>query len=105
MTEEKYQTIQIFHMGLVFQISLSWLNKLRSARTLNHLIDHRQASMVDQLFTVQRVVINTHGQMDSQQASLMNQIGQTAICHSSEDSRFITWTQAGREQFVEISYT
>jgi hypothetical protein len=42
--------------------------------------------------------------MDSQQASPMNQIGPTTICLSSEDGRFIMWTQAGREQFVEISY-
>jgi hypothetical protein len=40
--------------------------------------------------------------MDSQQASPMNQIEPTAICHSSEDGRFITWTQARRELFSII---
>jgi hypothetical protein len=31
--------------------------------------------------------------------------GPTAICHSSEEDPFITWTQAGHQkQSVEISY-
>ncbi len=53
-------------MSSVLQITLSWFNVLRSARTLNHLIDCRQASKLDQLVTIQRVALNTHGGMDSQ---------------------------------------
>jgi hypothetical protein len=77
---------------------------LRSASTLNHLTDHRQVSKLDQLATIQLLAIYTHRQMDSQQASQMNQIGPTTIRHSSEDGRIITLAQAGSEQFVEISY-
>jgi hypothetical protein len=42
--------------------------------------------------------------MDSQHAHTTNH-GPTAIHHSSEEGRFITWTQAGyQKQFVEESY-
>ncbi len=99
MTEEKYQIIHMFHMGLVLQTTSSWLNVLRSAFTLNHLTDHIQAKKLDRLVTFQRVAINTHRQKHSQQASLINQIGPTAMYHSSENGPFITWTQAGCEQF------
>jgi hypothetical protein len=52
MTDEKYQIIHMFHMGSVLQITLSWFNVLRSARTLNHLTDRRQVSKLDQFVTV-----------------------------------------------------
>jgi hypothetical protein len=34
MTEAKYQIIHVFHICLVLQITLRWLNVLRSASTL-----------------------------------------------------------------------
>jgi hypothetical protein len=51
------------------------------------------------------MAINTHKPMDSQHASTMNH-RPTTICHSSEEGRFIPWTQAGHqtEQLVEINY-
>ncbi len=62
VTDEKYQTVYMFHMGLVRKITLRWFNVLRSARTLNLLTDCRQVSKLDQLVTIQHVAINTHGQ-------------------------------------------
>jgi hypothetical protein len=56
------------------------------------------------LVIVQGIAINTHETMDSQHASTMNHRPKV-ICHSSEEGRFITWTQAGHQkQFMEISY-
>jgi hypothetical protein len=60
MTDEKYKISHMFHMGLVFKITLRWFNVLRSVRTLNHLTDRRQAFKLDQLVTIQCVAINTH---------------------------------------------
>jgi hypothetical protein len=53
MTDEKYRIIHMFHMGLVLQITSSWFNVLRSARTLNYPTDRRQVSKLDQFVTIQ----------------------------------------------------
>jgi hypothetical protein len=97
MVDEKYRLIHMFHMSLVLQVTSRWFNLLRSARTLNHLTDGRQAFELEKFVTVQRVAINTHRQrFTTQHTSMMNH-GPIAICHSSEEGRFITWTQAGHK--------
>jgi hypothetical protein len=62
ITDKKYQVIHMFNMVLILQITSIGFNLLRSARTLNHLTDHRKASRLDQLVTIQHVAINNHGQ-------------------------------------------
>ncbi len=52
LTEEKYQIIHMFHMGSVLKITSSWINVLRSTRTLNPLTDRGQVSKLDQFVTV-----------------------------------------------------
>jgi hypothetical protein len=61
MTDKKYRITHMFHMVSVLQITSSWFNMLRSARTLNHLIDFRQVPKLDQFVTVQcSMMINNH---------------------------------------------
>jgi hypothetical protein len=103
MTAERYDIIQMFHMGWVLQITLRWFNVLRSTLTLNHLTDLDKPLSWTSWLPVKCVSINTQGQRFSKQQASTNNYGPIAIHHSSEEGRFITWTQAGH-QFVEISY-
>jgi hypothetical protein len=57
---EKFQTIYLFHIGLVIQnIASIWINMLRNAGKLICLKICRQVSKLDQLVSVQHVAINT----------------------------------------------
>jgi hypothetical protein len=74
---------------------------LRSACTLNHLTDPRQASKPDQFVTVQcSVVINNHTISIHDKTRIYDGSGPIAICHSSERKA----ASLHGHQFAEISY-
>jgi hypothetical protein len=64
-------------------MTLRWFNVLRSAHTLNHLTNCKQASKLDQLVTIQSMAINTHG---TNYSTTTSESWTTATHHSQEEA-------------------
>ncbi len=71
MKDKKYRTIHMSHVGSILQITSI---RIKVFKVCLH--------------------INSNKRLLTTSSSTMNH-GSTAICHSSEDGCFVTWTQAG----------
>jgi hypothetical protein len=89
MRSIKLQIICIFHTGLILQINSVCVNMLKVCLHIDLYKIPKTTSKLDLLVTIQRVVINTHEQMDSQKAPTMNH-GPRVIHPSSKEGHFIT---------------
>jgi hypothetical protein len=92
-----YQTVHMFYMGSVLQITYIWFNVLRSARTLNHPTDRIQVSKLDQLVTIKHMAINSHGHKIHNTTRIYDELWANNDMHSSEEGCFRTWIQAGHQ--------